>query len=51
MVNKHKDDIQRMSDVLLDKETIDLKDITEVLGPRPFIPKENFKAYLEEAMK
>lgn len=47
MVRKYKGKIQEMSDVLLEKKTIDLKIITQVLGPRPFPPKENFKAYLE----
>jgi hypothetical protein len=28
-----------------------LKDIINVLGPRPFVAKENFKAYLEENLK
>ena len=36
-----------MTDVLLDKETIDLEDIINILGERPFKPKSNFKAYLE----
>lgn len=37
-----------MSDLLLEKETIDLKQIVSVLGERPFEAKENYKAYLEE---
>lgn len=32
---------------MLDKETLDLRTIIEVLGERPFAPKSNFKAYLE----
>ena len=51
LVKKYKDDIERLSKVLLKKETIDLNDITKVLGKRPFLPKENFKAYLEESLK
>ena len=47
LVIEHKEEIRKMSDKLIEKKTIDLKDITEVLGPRPFEPKENFKAYLE----
>ncbi len=31
----------------MEKETIDLKEIVEILGERPFAAKENFKAYLE----
>ena len=51
LVRLHKDKIQQLSDTLLEKETIDLNMITEILGPRPFPPKANFKAYLEEAVK
>jgi len=40
--------IQKLSDLLLEKETIDLKMIVSVLGKRPFPPKSNYKAYLEE---
>ena len=47
LVKKHRRKIQQMSDVLMEKKTIDLKDITSVLGERPFPLKENFKAYLE----
>ena len=36
-----------MANVLLDKETLDLRTIIDVLGERPFAPKSNFKAYLE----
>jgi len=32
---------------LLEKETLDLSSIIEILGQRPYPPKSNFKAYLE----
>lgn len=32
---------------MLEKETLDLTSIIEILGQRPFAPKSNFKAYLE----
>ena len=32
---------------LVEKETLDLDHIIEILGERPFPIKENFKAYLE----
>jgi AFG3 family protein len=32
---------------LLEKETLDLRTIIDVLGNRPFEPKSNFKAYLD----
>lgn len=40
--------VEGLADSLLEKETIDLKEITRVLGKRPFEPKSNFKAFLEE---
>ena len=51
LVKKYRDQIKELSEVLLKKETIDLTDITNVLGPRPFILKENFRAYLEESIR
>ena len=36
-----------MSNKLLEKESLDLKGIIEVLGERPFAAKKNFKEYLE----
>jgi len=32
---------------LIEKETLDLDAIVEILGERPFKVKDNFKAYLE----
>ena len=49
MVKIHRDKIQKMSDLLLEKETIGLKDIISVLGERPFPLKANFKAILEQS--
>jgi AFG3 family protein len=49
MVKQYRKQIQDLSTVLLEKETIDLKMITSVLGERPFPPREGFKAYLENA--
>jgi len=36
-----------LATVLLEKETLDLRAIIDVLGDRPFPAKSNFKAYLE----
>ena len=49
MVELHKSKIQKMSEVLLEKDTISLKDIIAVLGERPFEIKANFKAVLEHS--
>jgi hypothetical protein len=48
LVKERRSEIQALSDLLLEKETIDLKQIVSVLGERPFEAKENYKAYLEE---
>lgn len=46
-IAKHSDSVKSLSDNLLEKETLDLKDIIEILGERPFPPKENYKAYID----
>jgi AFG3 family protein len=48
LVKEKKHLIKNLSDLLLEKETVDLKQIVSVLGERPFAAKENYKAYLEE---
>lgn len=50
LVKEKRDLIKGLSDLLLEKETIDLKQIVSVLGERPFQPKENYRAYLEEVI-
>lgn len=50
LVKQHREKIEQLSNILLEKETIDLRIITDVLGPRPFAPKPSFKAYLEESI-
>lgn len=47
LVEQHRDKIEKLSEVLLKKESLDLHDIVGVLGERPFAPKSNYKAYLE----
>ena len=39
--------IYSLAQALVEKETLDLDHILEILGERPFPIKENFKAYLE----
>lgn len=51
MVKEKREYIQNLSDLLLEKETIDLKQIVSILGERPFTPKSSYKAYLEEISK
>lgn len=40
--------LNRLYTALLEKETLDLDNIIEILGERPFAAKSNFKAYLEQ---
>ncbi len=46
-IAKHAESVKSLSDNLLEKETLDLKDIIDILGERPFEPKENYKAYID----
>jgi ATP-dependent Zn protease len=48
LVKEKRELIEGLSDLLLEKETIDLKQIVGVLGERPFEAKSTYKAYLEE---
>jgi len=45
---EHKEKIQALGDVLLEKETINLPDIVKVLGQRPYGMSETVTEYLEE---
>jgi cell division protease FtsH len=38
MVNKHKPDLDKLVEALLEKETLDAVEVTELLGPRPVDP-------------
>ena len=40
--------VYSLAEKLLEKETIGLPDIVEILGPRPFPHKQNLLDYLEE---
>lgn len=45
---EHKDKLESLAERLLEKETISLPDIVEILGPRPFPLKTSLLEYLEE---
>ncbi|CAD8197839.1 unnamed protein product [Paramecium octaurelia] len=47
LITEKKEFVNRLASTLLEKETLDLQKIIEVLGERPFAPKSNYKAYLE----
>lgn len=46
MIAEHAESIKKLSEALLEKESLDLTKLIEILGERPFPPKSNFKAYL-----
>lgn len=48
LLTEKKDYIDKLSSRLLQKESVTLVDLIEILGPRPFEPNSQFKAYLEE---
>lgn len=47
-MNGKKDKIEALAVRLLEKETLALPDIVEILGPRPFPLKASILEYLEE---
>lgn len=48
LVKEHKSKIEELSKKLLEKDILSFMDVNEILGERPFEPKENFKRFLEE---
>merc|ERR1711967_39599 len=48
LLTENKQKIEELAERLLEKETIALPDIVEVLGPRPFPQKKELLDYLEE---
>lgn len=47
MVKEKKDLIIKMSEKLMEKETLDLNDIISILGKRPFKNQKSFEDYLK----
>ncbi|CAD8120267.1 unnamed protein product [Paramecium sonneborni] len=47
LLREKKEFVDKLATSLLEKETLDLQKIIEVLGERPFPPRSNYKAYLE----
>lgn len=48
IIREKRDIIQKLSEVLIEKETIDTLDVEAVAGKRPFEAKDNFKKFLQE---
>ena len=51
MIAKHRDKLVKLSKELLKKETLNLNEIIEILGERPFPPTGEFAAYLKSIPK
>lgn len=51
LLMKHKDKMQALGDTLLEKETINLPQIIEILGDRPYGMNESAEKYLKEMMR
>ena len=48
LLTEKKEQIEQLAERLLEKETISLPDIVDILGPRPFPAKKQLTDYLEE---
>jgi len=51
IVKEHKEAIKNLAEALLEKETVDIIDIIEILGPRPYPLGETLAEYLKEIEK
>ena len=47
IILQNKENLEKLSELLLKKELLGPGDIEEILGPRPFPPKESFRRYLD----
>jgi len=48
LLHSKKDEIEKLAERLLENEVLNLPDIVEIMGPRPFPMKETVKEYLSE---
>ena len=48
LLETHSDKVKALGEALLEKETLNLQDIIDVLGERPFGMTDTMKEYLEE---
>lgn len=51
LITEKKEMIRKMADLLMEKETIGIDEISEIFGPRPFELSIEFQKYLEEKKK
>jgi AFG3 family protein len=48
LIDEKKELIEKLADILIEKESLDHKDLIAVLGPRPFDPSPSYEQYLKE---
>ena len=48
LLEQHRDKVEALGEALLNKETLNLQDIIDVLGDRPYGMNETMQEYLEE---
>ncbi|KAH8102512.1 ATP-dependent metallopeptidase Hfl [Cristinia sonorae] len=51
LLTKHRDDVEKIAKLLLEKEVITREDMIQLLGPRPFQSKDDMDKWLDENRK
>lgn len=51
LIREHKEKVDKVAKMLLDKETITHDDIYDVVGPRPFVPDSAYQEYVTNRME
>merc|ERR1711912_49100 len=48
LINTHRQKIEELSTKLLEKESLEFREIYKILGPKPFGERSSFKAFFDE---
>lgn len=48
LINSRRDKIEELSEKLLEKESLEFREIYKILGPKPFGERSSFKAFFDE---
>ena len=46
LLREHKDDVEKVAKLLLEKETITHDDVTDLVGPRPFMGDSQYEEFI-----
>jgi AFG3 family protein len=49
LIRDHEEDVEKVANLLLEKETITHDDITELIGPRPFAGDKQYQEYISSS--